>query len=158
LQLILGIDPGSLITGYAVLRKEGRTLSVITSGEIRLGKGVALSQRLAKLQVELEKVIAAAMPEVAAVEDVFFAKNARSALALGQARGAALATLGRANLPLSSYPPAMVKKAIVGHGRAEKAQIQRMVQALLCLDREPGVDEADAMAIAICHAMSQGGK
>lgn len=157
MQLILGIDPGSLVTGYAVIRKEGRTLQLVSSGEIRLGKGVALSQRLAQLQVELERVITAANPDVAAVEDVFFAKNARSALSLGQARGAVLAALGRANLAVSSYPPALVKQAVAGHGRAEKLQIQLMVKALLSIDRSPGADEADAMAIAICHAMSQPG-
>lgn len=151
--LILGVDPGSHKTGFAVLRSRGRTLSVVDSGTIVLPSREDLSQRLATLQGRLEEVLTRNEPEVVAVEDLFTARNARSALALGQARGVILAVVGRRKLPVAAYPPATVKKAVAGHGRAGKGQIQQMVRVLLSLDRLPAQDEADAMAIAICHAL-----
>lgn len=151
---ILGIDPGSRVTGWAAVTQAGRQLSRLESGAIRLSPTGDLSQRLAALQLHLEEVLVRCSPSVVAVEDVFAASNARSALALGQARGVALATAGRQKLPVFSYPPATVKRAVCGHGRAEKSQIQRMVQVLLSLPRPAGEDESDAMAIAICHALT----
>lgn len=151
---ILGIDPGSRRTGYAVLLQRGRTLTVADSGTIVLGQG-EIGQRLASLQQQLELVVARARPDMAAVEDIFTARNARSALSLGQARGVALATIGRAGLSIHAYAPAMVKRAVAGHGRADKRQIQHMVRVLLSLPGRPAGDEADAMAIAICHALNR---
>lgn len=156
--LILGVDPGSHRTGFAVVRSKGRTLSVVDSGTIVLPSRDDLSRRLATLQERLEEILARHQPEAVAVEDLFTARNARSALALGQARGVILAVAGRHQLPVSAYPPATVKRAVAGHGRAQKGQIQRMVRVLLGLDRLPGADEADAMAIAICHALSSRSK
>jgi crossover junction endodeoxyribonuclease RuvC len=150
---ILGIDPGSRRTGWALIAQAGRQLSVIESGVIRLGEKEELGARLGGLLEALETILDGALPTEVAVEDVFAAKNARSALALGQARGVVLAAAGRRRLPLHAYPPATVKRAVCGHGRAEKEQVQRMVTALLTLRVPPLEDEADAMAIAICHAL-----
>ncbi len=150
---ILGIDPGSRRTGWALIAQAGRALSVVESGVIRLGEREELEARLGGLLDALEAVLEAASPSEVAIEDIFAAKNPRSALALGQARGVALAVVGRRRLPVHAYPPATVKRAVCGHGRAEKEQIQRMVTALLALRSPPLEDEADAMAIAICHAL-----
>jgi crossover junction endodeoxyribonuclease RuvC len=151
--LILGVDPGSRITGFALIQQQGRQLTLLDSGSIRLGPEPEISLRLGRLQQRLEQVLQARQPQVVAVEDVFTARNARSALLLGQARGAVLAAVGRREIPVRPYAPAMVKRAVTGHGRATKQQMQRMVQVLLSLPRVPGQDEADAMAVAICHAL-----
>jgi crossover junction endodeoxyribonuclease RuvC len=149
---ILGIDPGSRKTGWALVAQAGRRLTRIDSGVIRLPAEAALSDRLAILQQQLEEVCQRLQPQVAAVEDIFTARNMRSALALGHARGVALAVAGRRQLTVHAYPPATVKRAVCGHGRADKDQIQRMVQVLLPLPPLQE-DEADALAIAICHAL-----
>ena len=112
----------------------------------------ALSSRLAALARDLADVIEQHHPDVASVEDVFVSVSPRSALVLGQARGAALACLGAAGLPLAEYPPARIKQVVSGSGRAPKAQMQRMVRRLLELERVPPTDAADALAAAICHA------
>jgi crossover junction endodeoxyribonuclease RuvC len=155
--LILGVDPGSRVTGYALVQQRGRSLSLVDSGNIRLGSDPEIASRLGRLQQALEQVMDSAEPQVVAVEDVFTARNARSALLLGQARGAVLAAVGRLGIPVRPYAPAMVKRAVAGHGRATKEQMQRMVQVLLSLSRVPGQDEADAMAVAICHALCSRG-
>jgi crossover junction endodeoxyribonuclease RuvC len=154
--LILGVDPGSQVTGYAVVSCVGRTLRRVDSGTIRLPGGrTELSGRLGRLLERLEGIIESLRPTEVAVEDIFTARNPRSALALGQARGVVLAVAGRQALPVHGYPPATVKRAVCGHGRADKKQIQRMVQVLLSLDKTPAQDEADAIAVAICHALSR---
>ncbi|MBK8480333.1 MAG: crossover junction endodeoxyribonuclease RuvC [Proteobacteria bacterium] len=152
---ILGIDPGTRITGFAVIEQVGRRLSVCDSGTIRLQPQLELSERLALLDRALNEVIERQRPVVVAVEDIFTHQNVRSALVLGHARGVALAVAGRAGLPVQAYAPATVKQAVAGHGRADKQQIQRMVQLLLALEQTPVVDEADALAVAVCHAMSR---
>ena len=157
-ELILGIDPGSRITGYAVVERQGRQLSVVDSGIIRLTRIEGISLRLAELLTRLEEIIGKVEPDAVAVEDVFTSRNARSALLLGQARGVALAVAGRQGLPVHAYPPATVKRAVSGHGRADKKQMQRMVQVLLSLSRTPVEDEADALAVAICHALGSKGQ
>lgn len=157
-EVILGIDPGSRVTGYAGVMRQGRTLSVMDSGNIVLNKKAEVSVRLAELLRRLEAVIDAIQPAVVAVEDIFTHRNARSALLLGQARGVVLAVAGTHELPVFAYPPATVKRAVAGHGRADKAQMQRMVQVLLSLTRVPKEDEADAMAVAACHALGSRGQ
>jgi crossover junction endodeoxyribonuclease RuvC len=153
MEVILGIDPGSHVTGWAAVGREGRRLSRLASGAIRLPARLELAARLARLQTEIEAVIAAVAPGAVVVEDIFTHRNARSALALGQARGVVLAAAARRELPVFAYPPATVKRAVCGHGRAEKPQVQRMVQVLLTLPAVTPEDESDAMAIAICHAL-----
>ena len=149
----MGVDPGSRFTGYAVLRRNGRQLARVTSGRIKLPARSAPEVRFALLLEELDRMIEQNAPTVMAVEDIFTHRNARSALMLGQARGVVLAAAGRRELPVVAYPPATIKKAVAGHGRADKAQIQRMVKALLGLETVPSEDEADALAAAICHAL-----
>ena len=157
-EVILGIDPGSRITGYAGILRQGRQLSVIDSGDIVLKRGAEVSARLGELLVRLGAVMEALQPQVVAVEDIFTHRNPRSALALGQARGVALALAGSRDPPVHAYPPATVKRAVGGHGRADKVQMQRMVQLLLSLTKTPAEDEADAMAVAVCHALGSRGK
>lgn len=152
-RTFLGIDPGTTKTGFAVLGQLGRSLTVLESGTIRLPARRPLADRLALLQQHLEALIDRHRLDAVAVEDIFTARNVRSALALGHARGVVLAAAGRRELQVQAYPPATVKKAVAGHGRADKAQIQQMVRTLLSLDRAPEPDEADALAIAICHAL-----
>jgi crossover junction endodeoxyribonuclease RuvC len=152
--LTLGIDPGSRRTGWAVISQQGRRLSVVDSGTINLPADHELADRLGQLLQTLEALLERTAPAAVAVEDIFSHRNARSALALGQARGVALAAAARRGVPVFSYPPATVKRAVCGHGRAEKAQVGRMAQALLGLKRDLLEDEADAMAVAICHALA----
>jgi crossover junction endodeoxyribonuclease RuvC len=151
---VLGIDPGSNATGYGVVAVEGSSLRRLGSGTIRT-RGDTLAERLAHLQRELERAIAALAPDAAALESVFSAKNPRSALVLGHSRGVALAACAFAGLGTDEYTPAQVKVAVTGYGRAEKSQVMKMVQRLLGLAVEPASDEADALAVAICHALSR---
>jgi crossover junction endodeoxyribonuclease RuvC len=148
---ILGIDPGSRATGYGVIEVEGSSLARVAGGVIRPA-AEPLPERLGQIALALENVIAETRPDGAAVESVFAARNARSALLLGQARGAALVACGRSGLETAEYAPTRVKQAVVGYGSAPKPQVQRMVQRLLALAVLPASDEADALAIAICHA------
>jgi crossover junction endodeoxyribonuclease RuvC len=150
---VLGIDPGSLATGYGVVQVEGSRLRRVAGGTIR-ARGDTLADRLAHLQRELAVAIEELAPDVAALEAVFSAKNARSALVLGHARGVALAACGGAGLGTAEYTPQQVKLAVTGYGRAEKLQVMRMVQRLLGLAAPPPSDEADALAVAICHGVA----
>lgn len=152
--VILGIDPGTRITGFAAVSSEGRRIVLIDSGTIKLDGHDPLSERLGALQRQLEEILDRTAPAEMAIEDVFSHRNARSALLLGHARGVVLATAARRGLAVHTYAPASIKQAVAGHGRAEKVQIQRMVQSLLGIDRLPGRDEADAMATALCHVMA----
>ena len=149
---ILGIDPGSKATGYGVVdRVDGRVVHV-AHGTLRPPPSAPLAERLARLCREVAEVVAAHGPDVASVEQVFVAANARSALVLGQARGAVLAALGEAGLRVHEYGTTTVKQALTGSGVADKRQVQRMVRSALSLERTPGADAADALALAICHA------
>ncbi len=149
---VLGVDPGSQATGYGVIDRVGSELCWVAHGVLRPTRSASLSARLAALMLQLAEVIAQYAPDVASVEDVFVAASPRSALVLGQARGAALAALGVAAVPLVQYAPARIKQAVAGNGRAAKDQIQRMVKRTLVLASAPAGDAADALAAAICHA------
>jgi crossover junction endodeoxyribonuclease RuvC len=151
---IIGIDPGSRATGYGVVDLQGAKLSRVASGVIRPDPARPLGERLAAIYEGLAGVIAATRPERAAVESVFAAKNARAALMLGQARGVALLACGIARLDAAEYSPMQVKLAVTGHGAASKEQVQRMVERLLVLASLGAADEADALAVAVCHAHS----
>ncbi|MFQ5513375.1 MAG: crossover junction endodeoxyribonuclease RuvC [Myxococcota bacterium] len=152
---ILGIDPGSRATGYGVVEREGASLRRVGGGVIRSEGGVTLAARLARIHAELRRVIGEHRPDAAALEAVFSARNPRSALLLGQARGAALAACGGAGLTAAEYSPSQVKQAVVGYGAADKRQVQLMVQRLLALGAPCPSDESDALAVAICHAHSR---
>lgn len=151
---VIGVDPGSRATGWGVVRLEGRDLVLVACGVIRLGGDLDLASRMMTLAERLGEVIEEHRPDQAAVEDVFVSRDPRAALKLGQARGAALAALAGARIPVDAYAPAKIKSAVTGSGRADKAQVQRMVQAVLGMDRPPARDAADALAVAICHARS----
>lgn len=146
---ILGVDPGSRVTGYGIIDCQGEQISYIASGCIKLPAG-PLPQRLHQIQADLQTLITRYQPAYLSIEQVFVHRNASSALKLGQARGAAICAA--AGLPVAEYSPAEVKQAIVGHGRAAKAQVQHMVQALLSLEGALAEDAADALAIALTHA------
>jgi len=152
-MIILGIDPGLRITGFGVIRKEGNQLAYIASGTIRVPDG-DLPSRLKVILDGVAEVIRAYQPECAAIEKVFSNVNPQSTLLLGQARGAAICGLVTAGLAVSEYTALQVKKAVVGQGKAQKHQVQDMVQRLLLLSGMPGTDAADALGVAICHAHS----
>lgn len=155
---ILGIDPGSRFTGYGVVEKQAGRLLHIECGVIVPPPKAPLAERLCYISDHVAEVVARFKPESAAVEDVFFGKNWKSALALGQARGAALVALARAGLDVTAYAPTLVKQAVVGYGRAEKEQVQQMVRLLLGLPEIPEQNAADALAIAICHCNQAQGR
>jgi crossover junction endodeoxyribonuclease RuvC len=151
--VVLGIDPGTAHTGYGVVLARGRALAALDGGVLHTGADETLEQRLARIHAHIRELIERHEPEAMAVEDLFFGLNARSAFAVGQARGVLLLAAGQAGIPCFSYTPQAVKQAVCGSGRAEKAQVQRMVAALLELPGPPQQDHAaDALAVAICHA------
>ena len=147
---ILGIDPGSRITGYGIVRTERHRVSFVSCGSIRLGNG-ATADRLSLLFDELSDVIQTHEPMEAAIEKVFMNRNADSALKLGQARGVAIVAARKAGLAIAEYSATQIKQTVVGRGHADKGQVQHMVKALLRLDSAPKPDAADALAAAICH-------
>lgn len=147
---VLGVDPGSAATGWAVVEGSGTRHRLVDSGVIRT-RGADRAERLADLLRRLAAVVEQSAPDAAAVETPFSGRNPRSALALAEARGVVLAVLGGAGIPVEPYPPAAVKAAVVGTGTADKRQVAYMVVRLLGLDREPPSDAADAMAVALTH-------
>ncbi len=151
MTLILGIDPGSRITGYGVVRDTGRGCEYIASGCIRTGEG-ALPDRLQLVYRGVCEVIRSYGPVTMGIEQVFMARNADSALKLGQARGAAIVAGVEQGLEVAEYTATQVKQALVGSGRADKEQVQLMVMHMLKLVQKPQIDASDALAIAICHA------
>jgi crossover junction endodeoxyribonuclease RuvC len=149
---VLGIDCGTERTGYGVIESDGAHHSMIDSGVIKTEAKHPLAGRLMSIAGELRAVIERYSPDCVAVEDVFHAVNARSALKLAHVRGVALLLVAESRLPLGEYSPMEVKMSVVGYGRAEKAQVQMMVRSLLTLERELPEDASDAIAVAICHA------
>jgi len=148
---ILGVDPGSLKTGFGVIDYHRGKYSYVTSGIIRIA-ALPLPERLAVISRGISQIIKDHAPQVAAVEDVFFARDPRAALKLGQARGAAITAAVIADLTVSEYAPRLIKQSIVGTGSANKDQVQFMVKKMLSLNGELKEDAADALAVAICHA------
>jgi len=153
-MIILGIDPGSRITGYGVIRKEGNRLIHIDNGAIFTDSSADFPGRLQRIFEGLNEIIARYNPQAFAVEDIFFSNNVQSALKLGQARGAAIVAGVNAGLPVFEYSALQVKQSVVGHGKAEKEQVQHMVKILLGLPEIAQADASDALAVAICHANS----
>mgnify|MGYP006156334365 FL=1 len=151
MTLILGIDPGSRITGYGVVRDLGRGCEYVASGCIRTGSG-PLPERLQIVFRGVREVIQSYEPVTMGIEQGFMAKNADSALKLGQARGAAIVAAAEAGLEIAEYTATQVKQAIAGSGGAAKEQVQLMVMHLLKLTQKPQIDASDALAIALCHA------
>ncbi len=149
---IFGIDPGSHRTGYGCVDSDGSRHRLVLSGSISAPAQAALPDRLRAMHRGLRALIIQCHPDCVAIEDVFHARNVRSALLLGHARGVALLAACEADVPVVTYTPAEIKHAVVGYGRAEKRQVQSMVRLLLSLDAPPSPhDVADALAVAICH-------
>ena len=149
---ILGIDPGSETTGWGIIEGDGRRYSLVECGTIRAGAGQKFPSRLLKIANALEDIIQRHHPEACAIEDGFLATNVKVTLKLGQVRGVAMLMAERAALEIHEYSPRLVKQTVVGHGNAQKFQVQQMVKTLLSLTSVPEPhDAADALAVAICH-------
>lgn len=152
---IIGIDPGTAITGWGLVDGDGQRLTMVACGVVKTPAGMALPQRLQIIYQELTDIIAQWQPQGSAIEELFFGKNAKTALTVGHGRGAALLALANAGLPITEYKPLEVKQAITGHGGADKQQMQQMVRLLLNLAEIPQPDDAaDALGVAICHLHS----
>lgn len=151
MTIILGIDPGSRVTGYGVIKEEKRTLHYIDSGCIRT-PDAALSERLLVIFNGICELMEICSPQEAAIEQVFMHQNPNSALKLGQARGAAMVAAASHRIPVHEYAPRAIKQSVVGYGGAGKTQVKQMVINLLNLKSPPQADAADALAIAICHS------
>ncbi len=155
MTIILGIDPGSRTTGYGVIRVDGQKYCYIDSGCIRVvapNKTLPLAERLKTIFDGISNVIADYHPDEVAIEQVFMARNADSALKLGQARGVAMVAASIHAIDVAEYSALQIKKSVVGTGRADKSQIQHMVKSILLLSGKPQSDAADALAVALCHA------
>ena len=148
---ILGIDPGSRVTGYGVIETDGVRSRHLASGCIRTTAG-DFPARLGEIFHGVREVLVEWQPQQVAVEQVFVSRNAASALKLGQARGAAISAIVTLDLQVFEYTPAAVKQGLVGNGRAEKEQVQHMVRVILGMQGKMALDESDALAVALCHA------
>ncbi|WP_432665406.1 crossover junction endodeoxyribonuclease RuvC [Wukongibacter baidiensis] len=152
-MIILGIDPGIAIVGYGIVEYNGNSFKTLDYGAILTDSKETTPNRLNKIYEELGKLIDIYKPDVAAIEELFFNKNVKTAIAVGQARGVLILTAARKNLDIYEYTPLQVKQGVVGYGRAEKKQVQMMVKTFLNLRSVPKPDDvADALAVAICHA------
>jgi crossover junction endodeoxyribonuclease RuvC len=154
---VFGIDPGSDRTGYGCVDSDGRTHQLVQCGTVRAGAGATFPDQLSIIYRELTALLAACRPECVAIENIFHAVNARSALKLGHARGVAMLAAIEAGVTVVEYTPAEIKRSVVGYGRAEKPQVAQMVKLLLGLDAIPKPHDAtDALAVAICHLQNGG--
>ena len=153
MRTLIGIDPGLAATGWGVVLFDGSRFTHVGHGVVRTDAGAALPQRLLKIHTEIRKLLAKYGPEEAGVEELFFSRNTSSAMQVAHARGVVLLALGQRGIPVECYSPQHIKQAVIGRGRAEKTQVQKLVGVILGLDAVPGPDHAaDALAIAICHA------
>jgi crossover junction endodeoxyribonuclease RuvC len=150
-EIVLGIDPGSIVTGWGLVEVEANQLRHLSHGTIATRTSLGLALRLSQIYRELHKIIEHYQPTAVSLEKVFFSRNVQSALKLGQARGVALLAAAEGEIGVAEYSAAEVKVAVVGYGQATKEQVQRMVSTLLCLRGSIRADAADALAAAICH-------
>jgi len=151
-MLILGLDPGLATTGYGFIEGDGGDIRAVAYGVITTPPGMAIGDRLAKLHGEIMALLERYRPTAAAVEELFFATNARTAIVVGEGRGVILLALAQAGVPVAEYTPLQIKQAVTGYGLADKVQVQQMVQLLLSLSDVPRPDDAaDALAASICH-------
>lgn len=148
---VLGIDPGSRVTGYGVVEYAASGLRCVLHGEIKPARGASLSACLQTIRGGIQGAIRQTTPEALAIEDIFYGKNIQSLIKQGHVRGVAILAGADGGLPIYEYSPLEIKKAVVGYGRAEKGQVQMMVRAILKLAELPPPDAADALAAAICH-------
>jgi len=151
MTLVLGIDPGSLTTGYGLVEKKDNRLICVAAGKISFPYSLPFNERIHKIFKSLLDVIQTYNPEEMSIEDIFFAKNVKSALKIGHARGAALIAASQGGLKIFEYTPLEIKQSVVGYGRATKEQVRSMVKVILKIDTQYSLDTSDALAIAICH-------
>ncbi len=147
----LGVDPGSVVTGYGVVEGTGQKLIHVTSGFLKVAMRPTFAERLGAIYQGLTRIITEHSPDVMAIESLFFSKNVKSAILLGHARGVAILAGVNAGLDIHEYSPLEIKQSVVGYGRADKGQVQEMVRILLSLKEIPETNTADALAVAICH-------
>lgn len=153
---VLGIDPGFAITGYSIIDYIGNKFKLIDSGAVLTKAGVSFPQRLTKIYDDLNLIIDEYKPDAIAVEELFFNQNTKTAINVAQARGIILIVGCKKGIPTFEYTPLQVKQAVTGYGRADKMQVQKMVQSILKVEKIPKLDDiTDSMAIGICHAHSQ---
>lgn len=150
-MLVLGVDPGSLVTGYGLVEKQHNRLICIHSGIISSSTNSPFYQRIHKIFYSMVEIMTRYRPQEMAIEDIFFAKNVKSALKIGHARGAVLIASVQCGVGIFEYTPLEIKKSLVGYGRASKEQVRSMVRMILKLREEPSLDMSDALAAAICH-------
>ena len=157
-MLVIGIDPGTAITGYGLVQDdEAGGLELVDCGTITTASDLEIAKRLQKIYHQLSKLINLYQPDSGAVEKIFFHKNARTVISVGQSLGVSMLALSEAGLSVSEYTPLQIKQSVVGYGKANKHQVQNMVSALLGLSEIPKPDDAaDALAVAICHLHSVG--
>ena len=154
MERILGLDPGSRVTGYGIVESHRGRLGFVACGVVKTTPSYPFATRLNEIFDGINEVVQLHDPTVAAIEDVFLSSNPRTAIKLGQARGAAVVAVMQNGVSVVDYTPRKIKQAVVGYGQAEKIQVQHMVQVLLQLKGAPSNDAADALAVAICHANS----
>jgi crossover junction endodeoxyribonuclease RuvC len=155
-MIVLGVDPGGYRTGWGVVERRGNKLAGLAAGVIECKKSAPLPERLLQIHTELTRLFEEFEPSCVAVEDLFLGEHATAALKLGQARGVVLLAAAQRDLPVSEYPPAVIKRSVGGSGRAPKEQVAHMVGAILGWKQLPPVDATDALAIAITHAQTAG--
>ena len=150
-MLVLGVDPGSLVTGYGLLEKKGNQMTCVHLGAITSARHVPFYERIHNIFRSMVEIMEHYRPQEMAIEDVFFAKNVKSALKIGHARGAVLVAAMESGVKIFEYTPLEIKKSVVGYGRATKEQVRSMVQVILGLKNHTSLDTSDALATAICH-------
>ncbi|MFH1350214.1 MAG: crossover junction endodeoxyribonuclease RuvC [Pseudomonadota bacterium] len=150
-MLVLGVDPGSLVTGYGLVEKKNNEMICVHSGTISSSAKIPFYQRIHKIFHSMVEIMTRYRPKEMAIEDVFFAKDVKGALKIGHARGAVLIASVQCGVDIFEYTPLEIKKSIVGYGRATKEQVRSMVQVILHLQEKPSFDASDALATAICH-------
>lgn len=154
-MIVMGVDPGFAITGYGILKYEGNKFSPIEYGAILTKVGESFSDRLLKIETQMNGIIEKFKPDAVSIEELFFNKNVKTAIMAAHGRGVAMVTAARYGIEVFEYTPLQVKQSVVGYGRADKMQVQQMVKAILNLPEIPKPDDvADALAIAICHCHS----
>ncbi len=150
-MLVLGVDPGSLVTGYGLVEKKNNQVTCLKAGSISSGGDVPFFERIYKIFVSMVGIMEEYHPAEMAIEDLFFAKNVKSSLKLGHARGAAIIAAEHCGVKIYEYTPLEIKKSVVGYGRATKDQVRSMMQIILRLPSKLGPDTSDALAAAVCH-------
>lgn len=155
-MIILGVDPGTIFTGYGIIKYSNGEMTPVSAGVIKIPVSKEISPRLKIIYIELDKIIRQFKPDEFAIETAFYGKNVQSAMKIGYARGVSLLAAEMNNLPLKEYSPREVKKSVVGNGAASKEQVQYMIKKLLAIKKiKMKYDESDAIAVAICHALKR---